>query len=147
MLVNQRGPRQLQRPLGQAPLATTYKDADLRHASQSQLRFHRDKLSGTQTARASLLAADARKTGGSQPFGRQRKGDRPARSQPAADARKTDELACYSRSFTGIRRTRPTLELRPFSGPRTPHRLTHTLPACLPVCSSICFSNSNKYLF
>jgi hypothetical protein len=43
-LANQCGPRQLQRSLGRAPLATTYKDADLRHASQSLLRVHRDNL-------------------------------------------------------------------------------------------------------
>jgi hypothetical protein len=34
-LANQCGPRQRQRPLGQAPLATADKDLDPRHASQS----------------------------------------------------------------------------------------------------------------
>jgi hypothetical protein len=43
-LANQRGPRQLQRPFGRAPLATAYKDADLPHGSQSQLRLHRYSL-------------------------------------------------------------------------------------------------------
>jgi hypothetical protein len=34
-LANQSGPWQLRRPFGRAPLATAYKDADLRYASQS----------------------------------------------------------------------------------------------------------------
>jgi hypothetical protein len=37
-LANQSGPRQLRRPLGRAPLGTAYKDADLRHTSQSGRR-------------------------------------------------------------------------------------------------------------
>jgi hypothetical protein len=40
-LANQRGPRQPQRPLVRAPLLTTHKNADLRHASrQWQSRKH-----------------------------------------------------------------------------------------------------------
>jgi hypothetical protein len=42
---NQRGPRQLQRSLGREPLATVYKDADLRHTDKSQLRLRRDSIS------------------------------------------------------------------------------------------------------
>jgi hypothetical protein len=57
VLANQRRPRQLQRPSGRVLLVTAYKDADLRHASQSHLRLYRDSLSGAQTATASLLAA------------------------------------------------------------------------------------------
>lgn len=67
MLANQRRSWQLQRPLGRVPLATTYEDADLQHARQSQRCLHQDSLSGAQTATTSLLAAtpsaNARKIG------------------------------------------------------------------------------------
>jgi hypothetical protein len=56
-LANQCRPQQSQRPLSWVLLVTVYKDADLQHASQSQLCLHRDSLSGAQTATASHLAA------------------------------------------------------------------------------------------
>jgi hypothetical protein len=44
-LANQRGPKQFQHPLVRAPLATTYKDADLQPASrQSQLGTNRSVI-------------------------------------------------------------------------------------------------------
>jgi hypothetical protein len=90
----------------------------------------------------SNLAADARKNGrlavvrpstqrrpvGSQSSGCLNREERPARSHPAAGAIKTDEPARYGRSFAGIHRARPVLEILPFWGPTTLHRLPHTLP-------------------
>jgi hypothetical protein len=65
-LASQHRPRHLQCPLGQAPLVTVYKNADLQHASQLQLHLHRDSLSGAQTSIvshvAATLSADTRKT-------------------------------------------------------------------------------------
>jgi hypothetical protein len=77
----------------------------------------------------------------SQSPGRRHRGDWPARSHLAADTKKTDEPARCGWSFAGIHRVRPALEIRPFSGPTTPHRLPHTLPAC----SSVYSSDSNTY--
>jgi hypothetical protein len=136
VLANQRGPRQLQCPLGRTSLATACKGADLQRASQFQPRLHWDRLSGVQTATVSLLAATPISW---------RKKDWRARSQPAANARKTDEPAHCGRSFTGIHRVRHAFELQPFSGPTTPYRLLHPLPVCLPAYSSVYSSpNSNK---
>lgn len=141
-LANHWRPRQLQCPLGRALLVTEYKDVDLQHDSQLQLRLHLDSLSGTQTATASLLAAiptaDTRKTSwftvtwlpmqrrpaGLQSPGCRFKEDQPAcshlapdarkNSQPTANARKTNEPACCDWSFAGIRWACPALE---FWGP------------------------------
>jgi hypothetical protein len=44
VLVNQRRPQHLQRPLGQAPLTTMYRDVDIRHTSQLELLLLQDSI-------------------------------------------------------------------------------------------------------
>jgi hypothetical protein len=148
MLANQCW-HQRQCPLGQVSLATTYEDADLRCANQSEQLLPQDSSSGAHTATVSLQAATRSAdftTGHLDPLGSPPTALTAlwsAHSQPAADTRKTNEPACCGWSFMGIHWAHPALELRPFSGPTTPHQLPHTLLACSSVYSS---SNSNKYL-
>jgi hypothetical protein len=140
-------------------IATTFKDADLRHA----------RVATALTSRKLIRRADTNNVSANSNTLSRRTEDRPARCYPATDAtntsrlavarpptqrrpagsqspgrrpRKTDESACCDRSGAGILQARPTLEKRPFSWPTTPHWLPHTLPSCPSVYSS----NSSKYL-
>lgn len=99
VLANQCGPRQLQRPSGRVLLVIVYKDADLQHASLSQLRLYRDSLSGAQTVTSSLLAAI-----------------------PSANARKTAQLA------VGLLPTQGILTSQPAAAGVSPAFTGHTLP-------------------